>query len=213
MGLCITIFLLLCFFRTILNILQYWTIKFLHHTKIVNNLLNQHINHVCLKEGHILEIGFGAGITANMIQKHNIKSHTIIEKEDYYFNKLCKWANNKPNVKVVHGDWGKSIPTDKKYDGIFFDLWDDQEDYNRRKELCDVMDRHTKEGTVFICITKKALDKELYIEKGHRYEEIEIKPTEIKWYHLISKIIRRYTIKNNNVLRYLNLIPIIIYGK
>jgi phospholipid N-methyltransferase len=211
MGLGIGIFLLLCFFRTILSILQYWTLKFLHHTKIVNNLLIQHINHVCLKKGHILEIGFGAGTTANMIQKHNIKSHTIIEKEDYYFNKLCKWANNKPNVQVVHGDWINKIPKDVKYDGIFCDLWDDQEDYNRRKELCDLMDEHTKQGSVFVCVTKKALDKKRYIEKGYTYKEIEIKPVKIKWYHLTSQIIRWYGIKNNNVLRYHNSIPKIIY--
>ena len=98
-----------------------------------------------------------------------------------------------------------------KYDGIFVDLWDDQEDYNKRKVLCDVMDKHTKKESVFICITKKAFDKELYIEKGCIYEEIGINPINIKWYHIISKLIIRCTLKNNKVLRYSNLIPKITY--
>ena len=41
---------------------------------------------------------------------------------------------------MIHGDWVNSIPKDKKYDGIFVDLWDEHEDYTRRKVLSDTLD-------------------------------------------------------------------------
>ena len=42
--------------------------------------------------GDVLEIGFGLGISANFIQKYNIKSHTIIECNPTVIEKLKKWA-------------------------------------------------------------------------------------------------------------------------
>lgn len=176
--------------NTIKTWIAYIIIKlFYTYTKVLKNTFTHQTKHVCENGGDILEIGFGSGITANMIQKHNIKTHTIIERDDYFFGKLCKWASDKPKVKVVHGDWVKYIPKDKKYDGIFIDLWDEEEDYTRRKVLSDTLDNHTKTGTIFLCDTKKIFDKNLYIDKGHIYEEIEIKPPTIKWYHLLSRII------------------------
>ena len=36
---------------------------------------------MCENGGDILEIGFGGGVTADMIQNYNIKTHTIIERD------------------------------------------------------------------------------------------------------------------------------------
>ena len=192
--------------------IEYHVVKLFHkHTKILNNLHNQYIKHVCENGGDILEIGFGAGITANMIQKYNIKTHTIIERDDYFFKRLLSWALDKPKVKVVHGDWDRDIPKDKKYDGIFVDLWNDSEDYSRRKILCDILDNHTKPGTVLLCATEKAFDKKLYIEKGHKYQEIKTNQPKIKWSDFLSHIIKTHSKENGKVLQYLDLIPKITY--
>tara|TARA_B100001094_G_scaffold220700_1_gene214749 strand:- start:622 stop:1221 length:600 start_codon:yes stop_codon:yes gene_type:complete len=192
--------------------LEYKIVKLFHrHTKILNNLHNQYIKHVCENGGDILEIGFGGGVTAEMIQNYNIKTHTIIERDDYFFKKLWEWSIDKPNVKVIHGDWVNDIPKDKKYDGIFFDLWNDSEDYSRRKKLCDLLDHHTKPGTVFLCATEKAFDKSLYIEKGHDYQEIKTTQPKLKWYQILSHIIRKHSIENGKIIQYLDLIPKVIY--
>ena len=196
----------------VISKLKYEIVKLFHkHTKILNNIHHEYIKHVCENGGDILEIGFGAGITANMIQKYHIKTHTIIERDDYYFDKLVKWAINKPNVKIVHGDWVSHIPHDKKYDGIFVDLWNEKEDYDRRGSLCKVLENHTKPGSVFLCATEKAFDKNLYIEKGYKYEEIKIKQIKLKWYNLLSHIIRVNHKEENKVIQRLDLIPKITY--
>jgi len=192
--------------------LEYKIVKLFHrHTKILNNLHNQYIKHVCENGGDILEIGFGGGVTAEMIQNYNIKTHTIIERDDYFFEKLWEWSVDKPNVKVIHGDWINDIPKNKKYDGIFFDLWNRSEDYSRQKKLCDLLDHHTKPGTVFLCATEKAFDKSLYIEKGHDYQEIKTTQPKLKWYQILSHIIRKHSIENGKIIQYLDLIPKVIY--
>ena len=192
--------------------LEYKIVKLFHtHTKILNNLHNQYIKHVCENGGDILEIGFGGGVTADMIQNYNIKTHTIIERDDYFFEKLWEWSVDKPNVKVIHGDWVNDIPKNKKYDGVFFDLWNDSEDYARQKKLCDLLDHHTKPGTVFLCATEKAFNKSLYIEKGHDYQEIKTTQPKLKWHQILSHIIRKHSIENGKIIQYLDLIPKVIY--
>jgi|TARA_R110000765_G_scaffold60450_1_gene116940 hypothetical protein len=171
--------------------LSYWILKLFHgNTLILNTLRRNYIKNVCQNGGDILEIGFGGGITADMIQTHNIKTHVIIERDDVFFNKLGEWAKNKSTVKTIHGDWISEIPTYKKYDGIFVDLWDNIEDYSRRVELHQIIENHTKPGTIFICATENAFDKELYIEKGHKCEEIKVEQPKLKWYNLLSHIIK-----------------------
>tara|TARA_R110000796_G_C14361255_1_gene412827 strand:- start:25 stop:624 length:600 start_codon:yes stop_codon:yes gene_type:complete len=192
--------------------IEYHVVKLFHkHTKILNNLHNQYIKHVCENGGDILEIGFGGGITADMIQNYNIKTHTIIERDDYFFEELWQWSVDKPNVKVIHGDWVNDIPKNKKYDGIFFDLWNGSEDYARQKKLCDLLDHHTKPGTIFLCATEKAFNKSLYTDKGHKYQEIKTTQPKLKWYQILSHIIRKYSIENGKIIQYLDLIPKVTY--
>jgi hypothetical protein len=73
--------------------------------------------------GHVLEIGFGLGYSANKIQSFNIKSHTIIENDPTVFKVLKKWSLKQKNkVNIIFGDWQAVIPGLKqKYDSIFFD--------------------------------------------------------------------------------------------
>ena len=74
--------------------------------------------------GDILEFGFGMGISATHIQSHDINSHTIIEINDDVYEKLLIWAEDKPNVITIKGDWADSIPN-KQYDAIFYDPYGD----------------------------------------------------------------------------------------
>ena len=66
------------------------------------------------------------GICANFIQQANINTHTIIEIHDEIFERLLKWAKDKPNVIPIKGDWFDSIPKNKKYDGIMHDTWEEK---------------------------------------------------------------------------------------
>src|SRR6056300_4109 len=85
-------------------------------------MMKKHAEIVCQNGGDILEIGFGMGISADYIQSHNIKSHTIIENDKKIYEKLLEWSKDKPNVKTIFGDWITSLP-EQKFDGIFRDTW------------------------------------------------------------------------------------------
>ena len=108
-------------------------------------IMQKHADIVCANGGHILEFGFGMGISANLIQEHNIESHTIIEINDTIYDSLVEWAKDKPNVIAVKGDWYEDIPTDKKYDGVFYDGFGDM--LNKRYFPTRIM-QHCKEGTI-----------------------------------------------------------------
>lgn len=83
----------------------------------------------------VLEIGFGMGISANLIQSHNPASHTIVELHPQILEKLREWAKDKPNVRIIEGDWFSKVDEiiSKKYDGIFLDPWKDFNDLEFEK--------------------------------------------------------------------------------
>ena len=85
-------------------------------------IMKAHAEITCRNGGHILEVGFGMGISANYIQKQDIKSHTIIELNDEVYKKAVEWAKDKPNTEIVSGDW-KTVELNKKFDAIFFDAY------------------------------------------------------------------------------------------
>ena len=88
-------------------------------------IMFKHAEVVTKNGGDILELGFGMGISADYIQKQNINSHTIIENNEVVFEKLKEWAEDKPNVKIIFGDWKSNLP-DMKFDGILKDTYDDK---------------------------------------------------------------------------------------
>jgi len=81
----------------------------------------QHVaNFVCQDGGDIIEMGFGMGISANFIQQHHIKSHTICEIHSEVIPLLEEWADNRENVKIITGCWWENRELLEAYDGVFF---------------------------------------------------------------------------------------------
>jgi len=77
-----------------------------------------------LNPNKVLEVGFGLGISANLIQKYlKPMRHDIYEIEHSIYQDLIHFANNHPSVNHYCGDW-KQIAVDFKYDFIFFDPFD-----------------------------------------------------------------------------------------
>lgn len=72
--------------------------------------------------GDILEIGFGRGISADMIQNYQIRSHTLIECNDSVVEKFYEWKKKYPqkDIRLVHGLWQDTIDDLGSFDGIFF---------------------------------------------------------------------------------------------
>lgn len=72
--------------------------------------------------GSILEIGFGCGISATMIQELEVRSHTIIECNDSVVERYVEWKElfKGKEINLVHGLWQDTIDELGLFDGIFF---------------------------------------------------------------------------------------------
>jgi len=111
----------------------------------------------------ILEIGYGMGICSKEIQKHNPKSHTIIEINKDIFESGLMWSNSLPNVKMILGNWSDIIPTlNQKYDGIFIDTIEDGNIGNFEKIASTI----SKKDTILsVFHYEKINNKNLYYKK------------------------------------------------
>ena len=81
--------------------------------------------------GDILEVGFGRGVSADMIQKHPIASHTIIECNDLVVEQHFQPWKEKYTTKDIsleHSLWQDSIDNLGLFDGIFFHTYPLNED-------------------------------------------------------------------------------------
>ncbi|MCG8321513.1 MAG: class I SAM-dependent methyltransferase [Cytophagales bacterium] len=81
-------------------------------------------------QGDILEIGFGRGISSDMIQSHRVRSHTIIECNDAIVARFYQWKGNYQDrdIRLVHGLWQDVMDGLGCFDGIFFHTYPLNED-------------------------------------------------------------------------------------
>lgn len=72
--------------------------------------------------GDILEIGFGYGVSATLIQEQKVLSHTIIECNDFVVKTFLEWKElfKDKKINLVHGLWQDTIDDLGLFDGIFF---------------------------------------------------------------------------------------------
>lgn len=96
--------------------------------------------------GDILEVGFGLHLSADAVQANPlVTSHTIIEVHPEIYKLALEWARDKPNTKIILGDWIDVIPKlTSKFDGIIHDTHLDQNLY----KFLDYVKPSCKVGTV-----------------------------------------------------------------
>ena len=135
-------------------------------------LMSASAEYVTQNGGDILEIGFGMGISADYIQSHNIDSHTIIENHPQVIEKLYKWAEDKPNVKVIPNDWYDVKDSLEKFDGIFFDTYGDDNMYYFSSSLSN----WTKSGTKVTWWNNEPRETNFYNIPDVLYKKIDIEP-------------------------------------
>lgn len=106
--------------------------------------------------GDILEIGFGMHLSADGVQSNpNVTSHTIIEVHPEIYKHALSWVKDKPNTKIILGDWIDILPKlDKKFDGV---LHDTHHDKNILKFL-DYIKPNCKNGTIVSFFALPTLD-------------------------------------------------------
>lgn len=97
-------------------------------------IMQAHVDHVAKEGGDFLEIGFGLGISAGMFQAYNPNSYTVIESHPQIIPLAQAWAGNvggNGTVTVLEGDWHDLLGnlTPNTYDGIFFDTYNEANDF------------------------------------------------------------------------------------
>lgn len=72
--------------------------------------------------GDVLEIGFGRGVSATLIQEHGVRSHTVIECNDSVVERFHRWRSGFPDrdIRLAHGLWQDVIDDLGRFDSIFF---------------------------------------------------------------------------------------------
>ena len=137
-----------------------------------DSLMSASAAYVCQNGGDILEIGFGMGISAGYIQSHSINSHTIIENHPQVIEKLKIWAQDKPNVNIVEGDWYDVKNQLSTYDGVFYDTFGDSDMRYFSSSLSSLV----KPGGVVTWWNSNSSETNYYNIPGVEYDQINVTP-------------------------------------
>jgi predicted O-methyltransferase YrrM len=82
--------------------------------------------------GDVVEVGFGMGISATMIQENGVRSHTIIEFNDDVIGAFESWRSQYPqaDIRLLRGKWQDVVGQLDTCDGVFFDAYSsDEQEY------------------------------------------------------------------------------------
>jgi len=80
--------------------------------------------------GDVLEIGFGRGVSAGMIQQVGVRSHTIIECNPHVIARFERWRETLTDrdLRLVPGLWQDVIDSLGEFDAVFFHTYALDED-------------------------------------------------------------------------------------
>ena len=80
--------------------------------------------------GDVLEIGFGRGVSAGMIQEQGVRSHTIVECNESVLARFASWRATLPDrdIRIAPGLWQDVIGTLGHFDAVFFHTYALDED-------------------------------------------------------------------------------------
>ena len=139
-----------------------------------DSIMKASADYICKGGGDILEIGFGMGISAGYIQANSISSHTIIENHPQVIEKAKAWAEDKPNVTIVEGDWYDVRDSLSTYDGIFYDTWAD----DNLDDFTSVLPNLTKSGTRVTWWNSLTDVDDIFHTDGTVYQAIRVEPVD-----------------------------------
>jgi amino acid adenylation domain-containing protein len=86
-------------------------------------LMRAMAGHVTSSHGHVLEIGFGRGVSAEMIQHFGVASHTIVEPNDHSVRRYFEpWRRRHAdrNISLLRARWQDVDERLGLFDGVFF---------------------------------------------------------------------------------------------
>jgi protein arginine N-methyltransferase 2 len=144
-----------------------------------DTLMKSSADFICQNGGHILEIGFGMGISANYIQQNEILSHTIVENHPDILPKALEWVQDKPNVTIVQGSWYDNLSNLGIYDGIFYDTYGDE----HLKYFANSVKQLTKTGTLLTFWNTKSSPTNIFKFEDVEYDIYDINPPKNSYFN------------------------------
>lgn len=116
--------------------------------------------------GDVLEVGYGRGVSAAMLQEHGVRSHTIIECNEHIVRRAERWAETLPDrdIRIVPGLWQDVIADLGTFDAVFFHTYALDEDeafefvarsVTFAEHFFPVAAEHLREGGVFTYLTNE----------------------------------------------------------
>jgi guanidinoacetate N-methyltransferase len=115
--------------------------------------------------GDVLEVGFGRGVSATMLQERRPRSHTIIEMNRHSIERyFVPWREEYPDadIRLSAGRWQDELAKLGLFDGILFHTYPMNEEEFVKYILSSVtfaehafeaMSQHLKPGGVFTYFT------------------------------------------------------------
>lgn len=107
--------------------------------------------------GHVLEVGFGMGISADYMIEAGCSKYTAIEPHSGVLQHFRIWAQNKPvPVEAVKGFWEDVIDGLPLFDGILFDTYPASEAEKHERVYVPFIPKaseHLRPGGVFTFYT------------------------------------------------------------
>ncbi|MFJ3521403.1 hypothetical protein ACIPO9_02910 [Pseudomonas sp. NPDC090203] len=76
-------------------------------------------------DDRLLEIGFGMGISASILQEFGPAFHTIVEPHPQVLAKAEHWKKTRTNIHIQPGYWQQLDSGTQRYSAIFFDPFAD----------------------------------------------------------------------------------------
>ena len=87
--------------------------------------------------GDVLEVGFGMGISAALLQQVGVRSHTILECNQDVGERAEAWAGRHRDapIRIVHSRWQDWDAPEAAFDGILFDTYPTSEEEYLREVI------------------------------------------------------------------------------
>lgn len=77
-------------------------------------------------DDRLLEIGFGMGISASILQEFGPASHTIVEPHPQVLLQAERWKGARKNIQLRADYWQQLDTSTQRYSAIFFDPFADE---------------------------------------------------------------------------------------
>ncbi len=152
-------------------------------------IMEKMVNLATKNKGDILEIGYGRGVSAAMIQKRSISSHSIVECVPSIAKQCHQWAEGQSidNLTVYESRWEEVHQNFTLYDGIFFHTYPmDNEEYAQMvrnsatlaEPFFPVAAKHLKPGGIFTYFSNEidSLSRTHQRALFEHFREISIQP-------------------------------------